>query len=92
MPEEKFETSHTTLLCKASLAMLTAESVQQWLHAIGTVTPEPPYSEERQQVENLPRQLEKAYRHEEMAEGIFYPWLLSLKNHIWTLSKVPPPP
>ena len=77
---------------KASLAMLMVESVQQRLCPTGTVTPEPPYSGERQEAENLPRQLEKAYGHEEMPEGIFYPWLISLRSHVWTLPKVPPPP
>lgn len=52
------------------------------------VTPKPSYPGERQEAENLPRQqLEKAYRHEEMPESIFYPCFLSLKNHVWNLPK-----
>lgn len=37
---------------------------------------------EKQEAENFPKQLEKLYKHEQMPEGIFEPWLLSLKNHI----------
>ena len=63
----------TPLLCKASLTLLMAEGVHQWLCTTRTVAPEIPYSGERQEVENLPKQLEKAYRHEGMPEGILYP-------------------
>ena len=39
-----------------------------------------------------PRAAEKkSYKHEDMIEGILYPWLLSLKNYVWGLPKIPPP-
>lgn len=82
----------TSLLCKASPVKLMAKGEQQWLCTTGTVTPEPWCPGKRQETGDLPKQLGKGCRHEEMPEGISYPWLLSLKSHIWTLPKVPPAP